>query len=246
MKQAPKPGDMVASAGTASRRPEQALLVGASRGIGLGLVEEYLQRGWRVVATVRSASDELTRLRGAAGERLVIEQVDINVAESVIALRERLAGERYHLLFLVAGISGPVEAPIHAVPPAEAAHVFLTNAYSPVVFADAFADLVERDGVIAFMTSRLASSQQTKGSWETYRASKAAQNALVRSFHLRRAAERRCILSLAPGWVRTALGGHDAPFDAATSARNLADVIAARRGQPGHWLLDYDGSALPP
>jgi NAD(P)-dependent dehydrogenase (short-subunit alcohol dehydrogenase family) len=176
----------------------------------------------------------------------VIEEVDINVAESVTALRERLARERFHLLFLVAGISGRVEAAIHAVPPAEAVHVFLTNAYSPVVFADAFVDLMEPDGVIAFMTSRLASSQQTKGQWEIYRASKAAQNALVRSFHLRRAAERRCILSLAPGWVKTELGGCDAPFDIATSARNLANVIADRRGQPGYWLLDYDGSEISP
>jgi NAD(P)-dependent dehydrogenase (short-subunit alcohol dehydrogenase family) len=238
---------MVPSAERANARPpDRALLVGASRGIGFGLAQEYLQRGWRVVATVRSPSGELSRLARAADGRLVIEQVDINVAESVIALREKLARERFHLLFLVAGISGRVEAAIHTVPPAEAAHVFLTNAYSPVVFADAFADLVEPDGVIAFMTSRLASSQQTKGQWEIYRASKAAQNALVRSFHDRRAAERRCILSLAPGWVKTDLGGWDAPFDAATSARNLADVIAVRRGQPGYWLLDYDGSALPP
>jgi NAD(P)-dependent dehydrogenase (short-subunit alcohol dehydrogenase family) len=231
---------------TSPARPNQALLVGASRGIGLGLAQEYLQRGWRVVATIRSASAELGRLARAADGRLVIEQVDINIAESVIALRERLARQRFQLLFLIAGISGPIEAAIHAVPPADAAHVFLTNAYSPVVFADAFADLVEADGVIAFMTSRLASSQQMKGQWEIYRASKAAQNALVRAFHVRRAAERRCILSLAPGWVKTDLGGCDAPFDAATSARNLADVIALRRGQPGYWLLDYDGSALPP
>jgi NAD(P)-dependent dehydrogenase (short-subunit alcohol dehydrogenase family) len=236
------PQDRMAS----PRRPDQALLVGASRGIGLGLAHEYLQRGWRVVATVRSTSDELSRLARTADGRLVIEQVDINVAESVTALRKRLARERFHLLFLVAGIPGRVEAAIHAVPRAEAAHVFLTNAYSPVVFADTFADLIEPDGVIAFMTSRLASSQQTKGQWEIYRASKAAQNALVRSFHVRRSAERRCILSLAPGWVKTDLGGYDAPLDVSTSARSLADVIADQRGHPGYWQLDYDGSALPP
>ena len=35
-----------------------ALVVGASRGIGLGLVKELAARGWRVIATWRSASTD--------------------------------------------------------------------------------------------------------------------------------------------------------------------------------------------
>ncbi len=228
-----------------SSMADQALLVGASRGIGLGLAREYLDRGWRVVATARGPSPELAELSSVSHGRLRIEHVDINVAESVERLRNRLAQERFHLLFLIAGISGPVTAPIHQVPAHEAAHVFLTNAYNPVVLADIFADLVEPDGVFAFMTSRLASSQSTKGDWETYRASKAALNALARSFFARRLAEQRCVLSLAPGWVKTDMGGDDAPLDVATSARGLADVIASRRGHSGYWMLDYDGSEIP-
>ena len=30
-----------------------ALIIGASRGVGLGLAQEYLKRGWSVVGTVR-------------------------------------------------------------------------------------------------------------------------------------------------------------------------------------------------
>jgi NAD(P)-dependent dehydrogenase (short-subunit alcohol dehydrogenase family) len=212
----------------------------------LALAREYLERGWRVVATVRQPSHELTELKKTADGRLCIEYVDINDAMSVNGLRDKLAHKRFHLVFLIAGISGQVTAPIHAVPAAEAAHVFLTNAYSPVVFADTVADLVEPSGVFAFMTSKLASSRQKKGHWEIYRASKAAQNALVRSFSLRRAAENRCVLSLAPGWVKTDLGGCGALLEPATSARNLADVIESRRGRPGYWMLDYDGSDLCP
>jgi NAD(P)-dependent dehydrogenase (short-subunit alcohol dehydrogenase family) len=227
-----------------SSTPMQALLVGASRGIGLGLAREYLKRGWRVIATARQPSEELAELTRTSSGQLVVERVDINEVEGVRGLRDRLSQERFDLIFIIAGISGQVTAPIHAVPPAEAAYVFLTNAYSPVVFADAFADLVPPSGVLAFMTSKLTSSGHEKGQWEIYRASKAAQNALVRSFVLRRAAEQRCVLSLAPGWVRTDLGGPDAPLDVATSARALADVIASRCGSAGYWILDYDGSEI--
>ena len=53
------------------------LIVGASRGLGLGLVMQYLSLGWRVVATVRKESEELKTLQGEHAERLSIERVDI-------------------------------------------------------------------------------------------------------------------------------------------------------------------------
>ncbi|TXM87627.1 SDR family NAD(P)-dependent oxidoreductase, partial [Methylobacterium sp. WL122] len=42
---------------------KNALIVGASRGLGLGLVETFLARGWRVTATQRNASPGLAALK---------------------------------------------------------------------------------------------------------------------------------------------------------------------------------------
>src|SRR5882757_5895756 len=158
---------------SAEKTNKTALLLGASRGLGLGLAREYLARGWRVIATARDDSSKLGALAKGADGRLRVEQVDIADSKGVAALRERLAGETLDLLFVVAGISGSVPKPLHEVTPDEAARVYLVNAYYPIVAAEAFADLVNPAGVFAFMSSRLASiASNSYGSWETYHTSK--------------------------------------------------------------------------
>ncbi|MGC8528344.1 MAG: 3-oxoacyl-ACP reductase, partial [Acidiphilium sp.] len=68
------------------------LIIGASRGLGLAMAEEYLGRGWR--ATVRGAGPTgLHALAARAGGRLAIERLDINDADQLAALRARLEGQ---------------------------------------------------------------------------------------------------------------------------------------------------------
>lgn len=219
------------------------LLLGASRGLGLGLAREYLSRGWRVIATARSNATKLEALANSAKENLRIARLDIADADGVAGLREWLAGEKLDLLFVVAGISGSVPKPLHAVLPDEAARVFLVNAYFPIAAAEAFADLLRPKATIAFMSSRLGSIEENDyGSWETYRLSKAALNMGARSFFHRHSAH--AVLSIAPGWVRTDMGGPSATLDIETSCRNVANAIA-KHTRPGHRFVNYDGSELP-
>jgi NAD(P)-dependent dehydrogenase (short-subunit alcohol dehydrogenase family) len=222
-----------------------ALLFGASRGLGLGLTREYLSRGWRVIATERSASVELEALAKTAPDRLRVEQADIADTDGVNALAARLKGEALDLLFLVAGISGSIPKPLHAVSADEAARVYLVNAYYPIVAAEALFGLVKPSGAIAFMTSMLGSiaSNVGRADWETYRTSKAALNMGARSFFNRHTDHP--VLSVAPGWVRTDMGGPAATFDVETSCRNVADAIERHAGAPGHRYVNYDGGELP-
>jgi NAD(P)-dependent dehydrogenase (short-subunit alcohol dehydrogenase family) len=71
-----------------------ALVIGASRGLGLALVEEWCGRGWHVIATARSQSDGLTMLRRRFSGSLQLETVDIDSVNSVRALRQRISGRR--------------------------------------------------------------------------------------------------------------------------------------------------------
>ena len=226
---------------TQSRK--NALIVGASRGLGLGLVETFLERGWRVTATQRKPSPDLARLDP---ETLRVETADIDDAASVAVLHDGLADARFDLIFVVAGVATQAHDPLHAVPRDVAAQVYLTNAVSPICFAEAFLDRLAPGGSIALMSSILGSvSLNETGGWETYRASKAALNTLARSFEIRHRAENLSMLILHPGWVRTDMGGAEADIDVATSVTGLADVIAARLGQPGAHYLDYRGETLP-
>ena len=86
-------------------------------------------------------------------------------------------------------------------------------------------------------------TDNSRGGYEIYRASKAALNTMLRSFAIRRG-EGRTILAMVPGWVRTDMGGPNAPLDVETSVRGMADIIAARRGRPGAAFVDYKGTDL--
>ena len=224
------------------------LLVGASRGLGLGLALEYLRRGWRVIATVRKI-DRASPLRGANDEengRLEVEVLDINLPEQVTALRQRLGSRRIDLLFVNAGVMSPPYENIGNVTTEEFTRVLVTNALSPLRVVELFASLVPAGGTIAVMSSGMGSAANNlKGEAEVYRASKVALNSLMRSFAARETAVPRTLLAMDPGWVRTDMGGQRAPLDVETSVRGMIDVIDARMGQAGMAFINYKGDTVP-
>ncbi len=226
-----------------SEARDLVLIVGASRGLGLGLAREYAKRQWRVIGTVRaSAPTGLHELADAPDGRVQIESVDINIPEQVAALRSRLAGQRIDLLFVNAGVSNGAGETLTQSSTEQFNRLMITNAWSPMRFIEAFADLVPQDGVIAAMSSGLGSvTNNTRAGWEIYRASKTALNMMLRSFSVRSGAGRT-VLAVVPGWVRTDMGGPNAALDVETSVRGMVDAIAVRRGRPGAAYVDYQGN----
>jgi NAD(P)-dependent dehydrogenase (short-subunit alcohol dehydrogenase family) len=219
-----------------------ALIVGASRGLGLGLAEEWLRRGWQVIGTVRGQATGLHRVTAPG---LEIESVDINQPDQVNALHSRLSGRAFDLIFVNAGIANGPQETLADLSEAAFTRIMITNAYSPIRFLHIFQDLLAPGAVEAVMSSGLGSvANNTNGGWEAYRASKAALNTMIRSY-ASRAPSGRTILTIAPGWVRTDMGGPNATLDIGTSVRGMADVLTARRGVPGHAYLNYEGKELP-
>src|ERR1700722_14983199 len=90
-----------------SERVPTILLIAASRGLGLAMAAEFLKKGWNVVGTVRSGSDrsELDALADQFKGRLEIETLDICEQAQVTALRDRLSGKGFEMLFVNAGVT---------------------------------------------------------------------------------------------------------------------------------------------
>ena len=222
----------------------RALVVGASRGLGLGLVHHLIGRGWDVTATVRRPTPALAM----QGKPLRVEHgVDIDDDAAVARLHAALAdAPRFDLLFVVAGVATQAGTPVGRLDRAVAASVYQTNAVSPIRFAEVFQGRVAEGGLIALMSSKLGSvSLNGGGGWGSYRASKAALNTMARSFHGQHGKADWGLVLMHPGWVRTDLGGRRATLDVDTSVRGMVAVLEARLGKRGCVFLDHEGQTVP-
>ncbi len=224
------------------------LLVGASRGLGLGMAAEFARRGWGVVGTVRgSARTGLHALADTQASRVEVETLDITDPGAIAALRGRLGARRFDVLFVNAGTANRNQGEgIADVSTEEFVRVMLTNALGVMRTVEGLAELVRPNGLLGVMSSGQGSiGNNTRGGHEVYRGSKAALNQYMRSYAARHAGEPRAMALLAPGWIRTALGGPAATFGVEESLPKIVDVLIAQQGRLGLRFIDRDGNVVP-
>ena len=216
----------------------RVLVTGAARGIGRALVEALVARGDHVVATVRREGEL------AHGPRLEVLVMDVTDETSVRAARARCAGP-LDLLFSNAGLSGgPQRAP--GMDLARAANILDVNALGALRVYDAFVDLLREakaPWLVQFSSEAASLGAFRASSKPEYAMSKAAVNALTRWIAATEPHVR--VVSLHPGWTRTAMGGEGAPRSAAETAG--AVLRAVERLGPEHHgaFVDTDLAPIP-
>ncbi len=231
------------------------LIIAAERGLGLGLAGEFFRRGWSVTGAARPGSDtaELEAIGREEPSRLSLASIDVTDAGQIEPFLASLGERRFDVIFFNAGIYGPLHQSVAQATDAELAEIMLTNTFGPIRLAHRLLDrLTKAGGTYAFMSSHRGSTAiNLEGGLELYRASKVALNMLARGVW---ATNRNCgpsgltVLSIHPGWVRTAMGTLDSTvepeMELEPSVRGVADVVERHRGSGENLYLDWQDTPL--
>ena len=225
------------------------LLIGASRGLGHAMAETFVHHGWQVIGTVRDITQHtpLHALARVYPQQIRIEQLDICDPAQISALSQRLSGQALDMLFVNAGTTNrdPSQT-IGEITTDEFMQIMLTNALSPMRVIEQFAPRIAVGGLIGVMSSGQGSiTNNASGQRELYRGSKAALNMFMRSLAARPAMKARPMVTMAPGWIKTALGGPDAPYTIEETIPLLVDVLLEKQQRPGLEYLDFRGNTVP-
>jgi NAD(P)-dependent dehydrogenase (short-subunit alcohol dehydrogenase family) len=233
---------------------KRILIIGAERGLGLGLAAELLSRGWQVAATSRDRKDQqgLGPLGAKYGEALGIESVDLLVQAEVESLCEKLSGERFDVVFCNAGVWGPAHQSASQITSEEVVELMMTNSFGPIRFARRALELevLKPGGTLSFMSSHRGSvAANLEGGLELYRASKAALNMMARGIHAEQAGSRLTVLSIHPGWAATTMGtlngAVQAEITVEESVKGVAAVLEQRMGSGENSFVDYQNRIWP-
>jgi NAD(P)-dependent dehydrogenase (short-subunit alcohol dehydrogenase family) len=215
------------------------LVVGATRGIGLEFVRQYIADGARVIGTFRRPQDG-DKLRALGVRALTMDALD---PDSIAALGPHLDGQAIDIALLVAGVYGPDSSDLSPPSREQFDTVMRTNVLAPMQLIPLLTQNLEAaQGKLAAISSRMGSIGLATGAdgW-LYRASKAALNGVVKSASVELGARGVVCMALSPGWVRTDMGGPSAPLDVRDSVAALRRVIAAANRSHNGRFLNYTG-----
>jgi NAD(P)-dependent dehydrogenase (short-subunit alcohol dehydrogenase family) len=199
-------------------------VIGASRGIGLELVRQYLEAGERVIATARDEAG-LARLHDMGAQAIKLDVAD---PLSVSGLSWVLDGEKLDLALYVAGVFTAEGA---KSPPTQQAFdaMMHSNLLGAMQALPQVAPWVEEaGGQFAFLSSDMGHIGDTRSSrgW-LYKVSKAALNMAVVA--AQPDYPRAQFLLLHPGWVQTDMGHPHAPLTVQESVQAMRQTLAARK-----------------
>ena len=228
---------------------KRAIVVGTSRGIGLGLDRELLNQHWQVIATIRDidqVSTGLNQLLSEYPDRLELTELDLSYVQTADRLLSKYHEKSIDLLLVSAGILGPKHQRVEQCTPNEIANLFWVNSIAPVTIARTLLPLMKEKSVIAFMSSRMGSvALNDDGSMELYRASKAALNSITRGFAINEAIPAQIgVLNLHPGWVQTEMGGSHAPISVKESTTGIVRVVEDFIGKNEQQFVDFQGHEI--
>ena len=231
------------------------LVTGASRGLGLEMVRQFVGDGWRIYACCRTpeTATELAALADDSGGLITLHTLDVSKPEQIAALADEFRGTPIDMLVNNAGLLGcnienMTPGAFGSVDYEAWAKVHEINTMAPLRVTEAFVDHVAESDLklLFFMSTHMGCiTELADGGLYPYRSSKAALNLLVKGLSIDLAPRGVRTLAVHPGWVVTDMGGPDAPVNKVDSIAGIRRVVAGYGGDETGRFFQYDGRELP-
>lgn len=226
------------------------LITGANRGIGLELVRQYREAGWRVFAGCRSPETaiQLNRMAAASEGQVTVHPLDVTNPLHIQAMVAVVGDTPIDLLVNNAGVAGQRDVLFGNTDESAWLTAFQVNTIAPMKVMEAFADAVARSTlkIMATISSRLGSiAENDTGGNYAYRASKAAVNAVMKGVAVDLKPRGIIVVAVHPGWVKTDMGGRNAAIEVAASVTSLRRLLGQVTQCDSGKFFDTDGTIIP-
>lgn len=224
------------------------MITGANRGIGLALTVELLKGGHKVLAGARkpAKAPELEKLRGEYGQSLEVLELDVTSDASVEAAAAK-AGPLDVLVNNAAVFPEEGDESIFEMKLEHFRAAFETNVLGVIRVTRAFVPLLEKGSqprIVNISSGAGSVAAKEDHGYYAYSASKAALNMVTRAM----AAEFRprgiCVVAMTPGWVKTEMGGPNAPLTPEQSARGIARTITTLTMEKTSLFIERTGGEV--
>ena len=225
------------------------LITGANRGLGLGFVKKYLENNVHVLCTSRdvTGSKELLSYKERYPNNLEIYELDLLREDAASTLATFLKDRPIDILINNAGV-GSSNQHFEAVSSKPWLEVLRVNLIAPFMITKSTIDNIKKSSVkkIYFLSSQLGSiGDNTSGGMYIYRSSKTGLNQVVKSLSVDLKENGITVVSLHPGWVKTDMGGPNAPVSIDESVNGMIRVIDQTDIRDTGKFLNYDGKEIP-
>ncbi len=228
---------------------ERILITGCSKGIGRALCEEFARAGWEVIASARNPAETWLESAGEENRNLRVVDLDVTDDASVTLAAQAISefgGPVDVLINNAAVFPGEGDETLEKVDLAWFGEAFETNVTGVARVTRAFLPLLRRSKcprIVNISSGAGSISAKDDFSYYPYSVSKAALNMLTRAMAMELRPEGIVVVPVSPGWVRTEMGGENAPLTPEESAAALYRMTCALDSTQAGEFLARDGSA---
>jgi NAD(P)-dependent dehydrogenase (short-subunit alcohol dehydrogenase family) len=226
------------------------LITGANRGLGFAHTREFLARGMRVIALAREPRTalELQSFAQQFPSALQVLSYDALDPAAPARIQHEIGSTPIDLLFANAGANGAQRQQFGSVDPDAVLQLVQINALAPLKLVEALKTNIvsSQRKLVAFQSSLMGSiADNASGGHYAYRIAKTAVNMVAKTVAMDLRAESVIAVALHPGWVRTRMGGANAPVTLDTSVSGQQRLLDSLTLADTGGFFNYDGKSLP-